>query len=97
MCVNVCFSLLHTLAESGSHDDTSRLIQLVLGIAINCEHKDSELNTFTNSYKCNEFYACPISVRETSVYVQSGYFTFSVHNIHVLSTCICVHFPVQGV
>ena len=33
-------------AESGSHDDMSRLIQLVLGIAINCEHKDSEWSAF---------------------------------------------------
>lgn len=33
-------------AESGSHDDMSRLIQLMLGIAINCEHKDSELSAF---------------------------------------------------
>ena len=45
-CQKYCFHVVYVLAaESGSHDDMSRLIQLVLGIAINCEHKDSKSYT----------------------------------------------------
>ncbi len=33
---------LKVIAESGAHDDTARLIQLILGVAINCEHKDGK-------------------------------------------------------
>ena len=36
---------LKAIAESGSPADTARLIQLVLGVAINCEQKDSELSS----------------------------------------------------
>ena len=37
-----CFSTFYS-AEHDSKVDTARLLQLVLGIAINCEHKDSKI------------------------------------------------------
>ena len=37
-----CFSASNS-AEHDSKVDTARLLQLVLGIAINCEHKDSKM------------------------------------------------------
>ena len=42
--------MLSCVAESGQKEDTARLIQLVLGIAINCDQKDSECNLTANSF-----------------------------------------------
>ena len=82
MCVNECSPFSHTLAESGSHDDMSRLIQLVLGIAINCEHKDSELSAFMDTYS----HACiieSIQIAWKCMCACMGMFAFSI--VHYIS------------
>lgn len=41
---------LKAIAENGSPNDMARLIQLMLGVAINCEQKDSK--TAHTTYLC---------------------------------------------
>ena len=61
-----CFFLsISNSAEHESKVDTARLLQLVLGIAINCDRKDSKTNPLMCD-SCKVSYDCGVSVQPTS-------------------------------